>query len=296
MIRFVRARISAHIRAKDSNVGGQLKRRTFLRPQRLRQPLTRPHGERPSALQAPPVKTSRSPLALDHRAIAKRFAKSVARTVQQPPPESENPTYHWIVNETRLPYLKLDIIVPVATILSELENIQDLFVPHLDYGSTQGWYSFCLHGKAYDATREDSFYPDERPYDWTPEALERMPETVRYFQHLWPHDRYQRLRVMRLSPGGYIGVHQDSSTCRLGPINIAVTQPAKCQFLMEGCGVIPFVEGDSILLNVSYRHAVFNDSPNDRYHIIIHQNASDEFENLVIRSYQSMHKRVQLKT
>jgi hypothetical protein len=114
-----------------------------------------------------------------------------------------------------------------------------------------------------------------------------MPETIRYFQHVWPHSRYFRLRVMRLSAGGYIGVHQDSPTSQLGPINIAVTQPANCRFFMENCGVVPFAQGDSVFLNVSYRHAVINDSPQDRYHIIIHQGANDEFRGLVLRSYQS---------
>lgn len=205
----------------------------------------------------------------------------------KPKTNRENPTYDWVVYEIGLPYLKLAIDVPVAIVLRELPNIRELLVPHLAYGNTQGWSSFCLHGKAFDATREDSYYSDDRPYEWTPEAKERMPETVRYFRDVWPHSRYQRLRVMRLSPGGFIGVHRDSPTSHLGPINIAVTQPRNCRFLMEGCGCLPFTEGDSIFLNVSYRHAVFNDSGLDRYHIIIHQEPNEEFKRLVLRSYLS---------
>lgn len=240
---------------------GTVERRAFARPRRSRPP--------------------------DHRTIARRFARSVVRTGLQPRVKNENPIYDWIVDQTGLPYLKLSIDVPVATIQREIAGIQELFVPHRDYGSTQGWSSFCIHGKSFDATREDEYYTDDRPFIWTPEAVERMPETVRYFQQLWPHDRYHRLRVMKLSPGGYIGVHQDSPENRLGPINIAVTQPAGCRFFMEGCGIVPFAAGDAIFLNVSYHHAVLNDSPYDRYHIIVHQQPSDGFKSLVVRSYRS---------
>ena len=43
------------------------------------------------------------------------------------------------------------------------------------------------------------------------------------------------------------------------------------------------------MLDVSNTHAYINDSDEDRYHIIVHGIRSKEFEELVMRSYESIH-------
>jgi hypothetical protein len=182
--------------------------------------------------------------------------------------------------------LDVPVPVPVAAIAKEIQAIRHLLVDHRDdYGEHEGWRSFCVHGRAYDATREDSYYTDTRIKTWTMEAEIFMPETVQYFQS-WPIDRFHRIRVMELAPGGIISLHQDESKpSALGPINIAITQPTGCDFCMEHYGVVPFKVGTSMLLNVSNLHTVINNSEEYRYHIIVHYEPTNLFDSILLTSY-----------
>ena len=204
-----------------------------------------------------------------------------------------NPTadFDWIRTNSGLPWLQLDIPVPHQTILKEIANIQSLLSTHRDdYGEHHGWKSFCIHGKSYDATREDEHYKDLRPYIWTPEAIKLMPDTVKYFSEQWFNCKFNRLRVMLLEPGGYISLHADTDQSRLSAINIAITQPSNCNFVMEKHGIIPFEPGRAFWLDISNLHTVFNNSNDPRWHLIIHQSFEDiEFQNLVVNSYKSLY-------
>lgn len=203
----------------------------------------------------------------------------------------ENPDFAWIRNSGVLPWLPLDIVVPTDVICEEIKNIKHLLVSHRDdYAEHSGWESFCIHGRGYNFTREDAYYKNAPDYHWTKEAQELMPETTNFFRHFWPGQTYQRLRVMRLKPGGYIAVHKDSTVSRLHPINIAITQPTSCCFVMEKYGKVPFVPGKSFWLDVSNRHVVFNDSDQDRWHIIVHQVVDHpDFQKMVVSSYKIMY-------
>lgn len=198
--------------------------------------------------------------------------------------------YNWIAKSSQLPWLQLDIVVPTKKILAEIQNIKHLCVPHRDdYAENMGWESFCIHGKSYDATREDSYYSDDRPFEFTKEALDLMPATVEYFKNTWPHQTYRRVRVMRLKPNGYISLHKDNEISQLSPINIAIDHPLDCRFVMEKYGTVPFETGRALILDVSNYHTVFNNSNKDRWHIIVHQTTNDKFQNLVVKSYKTLY-------
>lgn len=203
----------------------------------------------------------------------------------------KQPSFNWVQTESKLPWLKLQLDIPTDIIKSEIQAIKNLLVPHRDdYSEHRGWESFCIHGHGYNLTREDNHYTNVSGYHWTKEACEYMPETVKYFQTQWPGAKFQRVRVMRLAPGGYIAIHSDGPPDWLGPINIAITQPKDCYFVMEKFGIVPFDTGSAFWLNVSTRHAVFNDSDQERWHIIVHQqNDNIEFHNIVAKSYDMLY-------
>jgi hypothetical protein len=223
--------------------------------------------------------------------IARSFAKATEH--RSPGKHDYNKTYTYDdIIRSGLPWLELSINIPTSTILKEINNIQHLFVDHRSDYSNNGWSAFCIHGKSYDATREDGYYDDDRAYDWTKEARELMPNTVDYFKTHWFNSQFQRLRVMRLDPGAIIEVHRDREDPGLHEINLAITQPDACRFIMEGNGVVPFGAGKGFLLDVSNRHAVINDSEETRYHIIIHQTViSPEFKKMVELSYHRQYTR-----
>lgn len=186
-----------------------------------------------------------------------------------------------------LPWLKLDIEIPVNEIVREIKSVEQFLVEHrTQYNNNAGWKSFCIHGKSFDTTQE---VDDDRPFVWTPEAMEHMPETVKFFRTTWPAEEYRRLRVMKLEPGASIEIHRDRERSGLAEINIAITQPLGCNFYMEGHGIIPFQSGQAFMIDTSNNHAVLNDSDEDRYHIIVHQHCSPEFEELVELSYHKQY-------
>jgi hypothetical protein len=204
-----------------------------------------------------------------------------------------NPTadFEWIKTQSGLPWLPLTIEIPYDLIAEELNHIQHLLVNHRDdYAEHDGWKSFCIHGKSYDATREKTHYNDHRPLAWTKEAETLLPQTTAFFKNTWPATVYDRVRVMLLEPGGYIAVHSDYNDPRLWPINIAITQPKDCHFVMEKHGIVPFEPGSANWLDISNRHTVFNSSSEPRWHIIVHQDFDNiEFQKLVVNSYKKMY-------
>ena len=162
----------------------------------------------------------------------------------------------------------LDLKVPVNNIHHEIQKIKKFLVPHRE-NSGKGWSSFCIHGKSYDATREHEFYNDDRPYKWTQEAIEYMPKTIKFLKTLG-YRSFKRVRVMCLSPKGFINIHRDRDDSKLGPVNIAITHPTGCKFYLEHHGELKFSPGVAYRLNLVNYHAVINDSHVYRYHIIIH--------------------------
>ena len=55
-----------------------------------------------------------------------------------------------------------------------------------------------------------------------------------------------------------------------GPMNIALTQPVRCDYIMEGIGILPFKPCEGFILDIGKNHCVINKSTLPRYHLIIH--------------------------
>ena len=121
------------------------------------------------------------------------------------------------------------------------------------------------------------------------QALTLMPNTVAFFKNNFTAAEYKRVRVMLLEPGGYITVHKDYKSNRLGPVNIAITQPNGCHFVMDNHGEIPFSPGKSFMLDVGNLHTVVNHSDLPRYHIIVHSKPSQKFKKTVVDQYNFLY-------
>lgn len=199
--------------------------------------------------------------------------------------------FEWIQRQSKLPWLRLQIDIPHQQMLDEIQRLPIPLTHHRDdYAEHQGWLSGCIHGRAFDQTREPHHYHDARPLSWTSEALEHLPVTVEFFKHVWPAQKYGRVRIMLLQAQGFIAPHRDDTQPCLWPINIALSQPKHCDFVMQDHGIIPFEPGAAFMLDITNLHTVVNDSAQDRYHIIVHQDTScPEFQHLVVKSYHNMY-------
>jgi hypothetical protein len=54
---------------------------------------------------------------------------------------------------------------------------------------------------------------------------------------------------------------------------------------MEDWGIVPFAGGTANMLAVGYRHAVYNNSQEDRYHIIVHGARGPQWQDYILDSY-----------
>jgi hypothetical protein len=114
------------------------------------------------------------------------------------------------------------------------------------------------------------------------------PVSTAFFRDIFGYDSYDRVRFMLLEPGGYILPHADVDWKHLGPINIALNNPSSCVFAMEDWGLIPFSAGTANMLAVGYKHAVYNNSNEDRYHIIVHGARNAAWTDYMLNSYKAL--------
>jgi hypothetical protein len=175
--------------------------------------------------------------------------------------------------EPALPWFPVDLPdFPNREILAEAQGLSDLYVEHRDDQGHKGWKSLCIHGISARQTGipEDYGLAEDQPglYKWT-EIAERCPTSVAYFRERFPAEGFRRVRFMQVEAGGYIQPHRDRDRRSLGPLTICLNSPGDCLFGIEGHGLIPFQAGQGMLVDISYRHSVWNRSAEDRYHIIV---------------------------
>jgi len=178
----------------------------------------------------------------------------------------------------KVPYLQMQLPPwNPAAFLAEARAVADQFVDHRSNDS-EGWRSLCLHG--IDQHKTLSFdrygYSSETaaPYRWT-QASESCPLTSAWLKGLIDHGFYEeiyRARFMWLKPKGFIRFHRDRPEDQswLGPLNIALNMPEGCRWLFKKWGPLPIRAGSAFSIDVSQEHGVWNESPEDRIHIIVH--------------------------
>ncbi len=180
-----------------------------------------------------------------------------------------------ILKTSGIPYLPIrGFNVPYLEMLKEAQSLKSIMVPHRsDKEENKGWKSICIHGISSVHTQCASQYgldiEDAANYRWT-DISDFAPVTVDFFKRHFHYDVFHRVRFMLLEPGGWILPHRDFEHYVLGPVNIALNNPQGCQFFMEDGGVVPFESGSVMKLALVNRHAVYNGSDEDRFHIIVH--------------------------
>ena len=180
--------------------------------------------------------------------------------------------YNWIMYQSKLPWLEIqNLDLPYEEMLAEAKSLRHRFVAHRQNNS-QGWLSLCVHGISAEQTDAASAYglaDDQVVYGYT-EIQDLCPVTVNAFRHNFHYTSYMRIRYMLVEPGGYISPHTDGANHILGAVNISLNNPTGCRLVTE-CGTVPFKHsGSAMLFNTSYRHAVWNNSDQDRIHMIVH--------------------------
>ena len=200
------------------------------------------------------------------------------------------------VFESDWPFLQIDFEDDFEKMHQECIQNDHLFVghrqkdKHLSY-SHEGWGALTLHGIRPDATEHyDQYGLSEPNYKWT-EVCKYFPTCVKFLKKLG-YSGYDRVRIMRLAPGGFIMPHSDGTGRIFGPLNIAINNPKGCNFYFEDWGKVPFKQGTGFFLDIGYVHAIYNDSDEPRYHFIVHGDINDRLIETAIDQLNMREKRV----
>jgi len=193
------------------------------------------------------------------------------------------PSDDWIKKTSGLPWLKLNLEVPVEHISKEADQIYPDAVMHrsddtfANY-SHQGWKSLTLYGAGPTVTTHTTGI-----HNWTSIA-DTCPHTVDFVKKYWDIDNTTgRIRFMWLEPGGFILPHSDRDTSMLFETNVAITHPDKCRFRFLNYGTVPFTAGTAFLVDISNKHLVVNESDQTRLHFIVHAKLKS---NIIQSSYE----------
>jgi len=205
---------------------------------------------------------------------------------QSPVYDNFGDSYH----DENCAYYPIKFDFDTELLLAECQSIEDIYTPHREkdgkkkkgYGH-DGWKSLTLHGIDKHKTEHYTQYGfnslEEAGYHWT-DASDRVPHLTAFIKSL-PYSQFDRVRIMRLAPGGYIMPHSDNKFQRaFSPLNIAINNPDGCHFVFKDRGIVPFVAGTGLVLDVGREHIVINQSSEVRYHIIVHGNYSPQFYKL----------------
>lgn len=187
--------------------------------------------------------------------------------------------------------MRLPLRMPYEEMLQEVKALRTGFVSHREGGNHRGWRSLCLHGLSSVHTENHDRYGytdrSSAPYTWT-DISRFCPISTKFFKENLGYQQYDRIRFMLLEPGGYILPHEDVDWKQLSALNLAINNPVGCSFVMENWGTVPFNPGSINMLAVGYMHAVYNDSDEDRYHIIVHGVRDNAWSTYITDSYKTM--------
>ena len=201
----------------------------------------------------------------------------------------------WIMNKSHIPTLLLDLEVPHSEMLAEAKAQDHRFVKHRG-ASSPGWSSMAVHGTAVEDTsprealiKNGKYTKENCPeYGWT-ELADKCPITKTWLESL-EFSLFNRVRFMKLDPGGWINPHADVDIRGLHAWNIAINNPEGHKFVMDGYGYVPWKPGQMRGIDISRTHSVINEGTEPRIHMIIHGHYSSKFVDIICRSYKKLYE------
>lgn len=200
------------------------------------------------------------------------------------------------VKKAPIPFLPIDNWIETEDwdqMLFEAKRLQKHYIPHRHHENHRGWSSLVLHGLSSvhtESCHTYGFTDADAPWRWT-DVADWCPTITNFLQSKLKYNKYFRIRIMKLAPGGFVIPHKDSLSLlenHVGPVNIAINHPEECKFYMDNIGYLPWKQGRAITLNLYNVHAVFNNSNEDRYHLIVHGHIGPNWlDEVILHNYNN---------
>ncbi|MGB7922679.1 MAG: aspartyl/asparaginyl beta-hydroxylase domain-containing protein [Pyrinomonadaceae bacterium] len=202
-------------------------------------------------------------------------------------PPVEKADGEWVYYRSGLPWLLLDLQFPYQEMSVEAQRLLPEFIPSY-HEKGKGWKYLPL-------MEEDG---GAEPPGWTLSA-ERCPVIKRFFTDQWPYGSVSRVRLMALLPGGYLLPHTDPYQLVAGPphslesFQFSLATPRGSLYGFEKGGLIPWKPGQCYAIDLSYKHALLNQSDETRINLIIAHRAMNwtEMSRLFERSFRDSRQR-----
>jgi hypothetical protein len=210
--------------------------------------------------------------------------------------------YLKIIYKKNLDWLKLDVKFNIKEIQRELENYHKNYIDQ----SKTGWNGLSYRGISLEKVRPFVNYgykaEDDVPYKWT-DMADQCPTLRKEIISHFPSEKYYRVKINSLDPGGHIPPHSDSLKNGLGLtdhspytdknayqvkyITLPIFWPKETEYYVNK-KTITFNDGDTFLVNFHKTHEVYNKSNKVRISAIITLKAETErwWMELVCRSYK----------
>lgn len=185
-------------------------------------------------------------------------------------------------------FLKLDIPVPYEKMLQEAQYLKDRFTAHRKTeGKHKGWKSLSLYGLDEDKHESWQEYGFKNAaeagqmFKWT-RAADDCPTITEWLKTQFPCNRFGRVRLMLVEAGGWIAPHTDTSYRILENINIPLSNPKDCIWQWGDGETFNMIPGEAYAVNISYEHAIYNRSTEDRFHLIVaRHDSTDQWKKLM---------------
>jgi len=159
-------------------------------------------------------------------------------------------------------------------------------------------YNCTLFGKDGDRTSLEEVYGEQGT--WSKEVSDEIPNITSWWKNDFPVGTYNKIRFVKLEPGGSIGPHNDNinpyqdeildEKRSVWPIMLSMKEPGKkCHVVVEDFGTVPFREGKMYIINPYRKYIIVNTSETEP---CIHINVQvqigwrwPEFTNCITRSF-----------
>lgn len=211
------------------------------------------------------------------------------------------PSNEWIVNESGLPWLELDLETPYIDLFKEIEPLRSKFVPFCSNISKDSetaksrvaqskrvgvnecekyWNFLTIYGMGSDIVSYNFDYPhlaDQKANFNFTDVVVNCPTHRKFIEDTFNLDNDLMIKYANLGPGGYLTPHTDSDEeskdqNKLTSLTLMVRNPDGCRFNYDKWGEMPINEGRFYLINVNYFHTTLNKSNEDRYHLMFRIN------------------------
>jgi hypothetical protein len=232
------------------------------------------------------------------------------------------PTAEWIIKESGIPWLELDIDSPQQDLEKEIRAHKERFVLFTsnvpkDSETTKSreaqakrinvtdadkhWSFLCMYGIGSEIVAMQNEYPHLRgkniPHKWT-DVADKCPVHKEFLENIINLDNSMIMKYSLLTTGGFLTPHTDAdggdhTNKKMTGLTLMVTNPIGCSFCYENWGEMPIKPGKFYLINANYFHATLNPTQEDRYHLMIRlinrdMCISDIFKDkdIIVRSFQ----------